>query len=144
MVVIVLMVCEFISATGSWGTHSGFGAFVFFCLFVAALGRATFLAYVAPSWYTVLLSYAVGAGFGKDARKVALNVFDIIDTVVTGLGVGPAIVAVISFIAYLCGFGAFADGGWLLSSEAHMSFFDWFALGYIAFAEWSLYKRFDF
>lgn len=144
MVVLFLAVMEFISATGSWSTHSGLGAFIFFCLFCAVLGWGTVLAYMAPSWYTVFFSYLVRANFGRNAGTAALNIFDFIDILATGFGTGPAIVAVAAVIMYLCGFGSFADGGWLLSSSAHMSGFDWFALGYIAFANWSFYKRFDF
>lgn len=141
MVVLFLTAVEFISATGSWSTHSGFGAFTFFCLFCAVLGWGLVLAYMAPSWYTVLFSYLVRTGFGKTAGTVALNIFDIIDILATGFGAGPAVMALIAFIAYLCGFGAFADGGWMLSSAAHLSGFDYFALGYIAFSNWSFYKR---
>ena len=143
MVVLILTVAEFISATGSWATHTGFGAIVFFFLFCAALGWGTVLAYMAPSWYTLLFSSIVRAGFGKTAGAVSLNIFDIIDVMATGFGVGPAIVAIIAFIMYLCGFGSFAEGGWLLSSTAHISGFDWFALAYIAFSNYSFYKRFD-
>lgn len=145
MLVLFLTVYEFVSATGSWSTHSGFGAFVFFALFCAALGWGLVLAFMAPSLPTKMMAWGVRSIFGKNAGRVALNVIDAIDLIVNtwAFMVPIIILAIVSFLLYLFGFGSFAEGGWLLSSTAHMNWFDWFAIGYVAFSNYSFFDRFN-
>lgn len=144
MAVLTLIVYEFISATGSWSTHSGFGAFMFCLLFCAVVGWGCVLATMAPSWYTWGFSKLIQLGFGNVAGKVVLNFCDIVDLIVTGFYVGPFIVAPVSLVLYFFfDFGGFAHGGWLMSSSRDINWFDWFALAYIAFSNYSFYDRFN-
>ena len=143
MPIVIMITYEFVSATGGWSTHSGFGAFVFFLLFCASLIWSCVLATMAPSWYTWGFSKFIGMAFGKNVGKIFLNLFDFADLLLTGFWVGPFIVAPISFILYFfSGFGDFADGGWLMSSSRDINWLDWLLLAYIAFGNYSLFDRF--
>ena len=144
MAIISLMVYEFISATGSWSTHSGFGAFIFFFLFFAVVIWGFVLAFMAPSWYTWSISKIVKIFCGDAISKIFLNVFDIIDLCMTGFYVGPFVIAPLFVLLYFFfDFGNFAQGGWLMSSYRDMNWFDWIALIYIAFSNYSFFDRFN-
>jgi len=145
MVILLLSVYEFLSATGGWDTHSGLGAFVFFVIFLVVLIWACVLAFAAPSIATVVLSTIVRFSLGKEAGKVALNIIDAIDLWVGGLAfiVPTLIAAVVLFLMYIFGFGDFAQGGWLFSSARSVSGWDWLALLYIGFTNYSFFRRFQ-
>lgn len=64
----------FLAWTGSWSSHSGFGAFFFCCLWLLTLGLGLFSAFIAPSFLTVIISAQIlkqAKAFGRLSVEIS-------------------------------------------------------------------------
>ena len=153
MLQLILHIYVFLAWTGSWSSHSGFGAFFFCCLWLTTLGLGLFSAFIAPSFLTVIISLIVRACFGKNAGRTALNIVDIIDVAVNGVTFMIPILAVagIALFSYfgsgweeLHGFfpSLFPAGGYFFS-DAPVPFYAYVVIGYLAWTYYSVLDRFE-
>ena len=154
MLQLILHIYVFVAWTGSWSSHSGFGAVFFCCLWLVTLGLGLMCAFIAPSPTTSVISLVVRIFCGKEAGRAALNVADAMDLAIHGFGfmlpnLGVAGVALLAYFLFDAGSRLsqslpyiFPHGGYLFS-DATVPIHAYVVLGYLAWTYYCMLDRFE-
>ena len=138
MIKIIFYTYIFIRWTGGWGTHSGFGAFLFFLLWTAFMGLSVWMATFGP----LLTIVSLGKLFHFNTNEIRYGLIRIVHTsgglpLLFGHLGSMAITALICYFVYYLSNDAVA----CILHWGKPSLFEWILLAWYCYSVYSFFRN---